>query len=117
VTAVTAAVGLAMISQPAAATTRAGPEVNVRKVFIADLDLTRDRDAAILVERVNRAARTVCTGSYDDWQQFLTNSSWYRACVRQASGQAVASLDNPRVTALHQGGPAPIRLAANGPQD
>lgn len=114
-TAVTAAVGLGMISQPATAKA-ATPAASVRKVPVADLDLTRERDAAVLIERVTRAARVVCAGSYEGWRPYISQSGWYRDCVRGASRRAVAEVDSPMVTALYEGGPRPFLLAANSPQ-
>ena len=68
------------------------------KVSYADLDLSTQAGAATLYSRIRSAAKTVC--GYDDssYRHFA-----FTRCFKQAVGNAVAQVNNPQLTALHQG--------------
>ncbi len=78
--------------QPAAAHAKAWQETASQKVSIRDLDLSREADAKVLIDRVNRAARTVCT--LVDYR-LNTHTFDNDPCVRQARTEAIATLGNP----------------------
>lgn len=90
-----------ILAAPAAAqaTTR---ESTVR---YGDLDLERTADAQVLLRRLDRAALSVCGASIVSVreQQRAVRAS---ACFRETLGRAVASLDAPTVSALHDARPA-----------
>jgi UrcA family protein len=69
------------------------------KVSYADLDLSTQAGAATLYSRIRGAARQVC--GYDG-MTYLDHTSWKR-CFNGAVGDAVAKVNSPRLTALHQG--------------
>jgi UrcA family protein len=68
------------------------------KVSYADLDLSTQAGATTLYNRIRSAARTVC--GYDDapYGHFA-----FKRCFKQAVGDAVAKVNSPQLTALHQG--------------
>lgn len=103
-----AALGLAGAAtaeeRTAAATARVAP---VRQ---ADLDLSSERDAKIMLQRLRRAAGAVCDAPQ------LTNPSpatrrAMAACREEAHGEAVRLLDAPMVTRLHTTGVSAVSYA------
>jgi UrcA family protein len=72
------------------------------KVKYADLDLTSEAGARALLQRLHRAAKTVCGDRGDDpFERYL-----WAPCVADATNRAVATLGNPLVTALNGSAPA-----------
>jgi UrcA family protein len=69
------------------------------KVGYADLDLNTQAGAATLYDRIRGAARQVC--GYEG--QTFTDQALWRSCFNGAISDAVATVNNPRLTALHQG--------------
>jgi len=69
------------------------------KVSYADLDLSTQAGATTLYNRIRGAARTVC--GYEG--PGFTDKAIWRSCFKDAVGNAVAKVNNPRLTALHQG--------------
>ena len=98
-----------LAAAPQTASAMEKPTVLSRKVSYHDLDLRREADAKILISRINRAARYVCSGS--DWRSEFMYSTAYRAGVRDSTSRAVAGLDSPVVTALFNQS-AKIKLAS-----
>lgn len=78
-------------------------------VSYADLDLTRDADALVMVARIRDAADVTCDAAYPGRFQ----ASHHRRCVRIATSQAVHRLHAPVVTAMLRGVPATTTLAMN----
>lgn len=76
------------------------------KVSQADLDLTQPRDAAILLTRVEKVARSWCV---EPGHQSTTTAS----CIRMVMTDVVGRVDEPAVTAawIDRIGPA-VRLAS-----
>ena len=77
----------------------AGDEVvDVLRVSYADLNLYTEVGADVLYHRLRRAAALVCTprGSLAE----VVKAGW-RACYDKAMNSAVASVNKPMVTALH----------------
>lgn len=70
------------------------------KVSFADLDLNKPADAATLYKRIQRAAQVVCgprvSGS-ELWRMYDA-----RRCVQRAIGDAVAQVNRPTLSAVHQ---------------
>jgi len=69
--------------------------VGVEKVSYGDLNLATEAGAKVLYRRLRRAADQACT-----IQGSLVNAGW-RACYVKALNSAVASVNKPMVTALH----------------
>lgn len=103
-----ATVGLSVMAQPASA--NIGGETVSQTVKFRDLDLNRADDAQALLRRIRRAATMVCTGR-PSLDAYTFSSRTARNCIKQASGEAVAKLDHPVVTAMYQGGPQPVQIA------
>jgi len=84
------------------------PTVIVR---FADLDLTHIQGVAVLYQRLNRAAETVCA---PESSQGL-RSGPYKMCRQIALGMAVAKIDRPALTAYYRakfgGANATIQIA------
>jgi UrcA family protein len=72
--------------------------VGVEKVSYGDLNLATEAGAKVLYRRLRRAAALVCTprGSLAE----VVKAGW-RACYDKAMNSAVASVNKPMVTALH----------------
>lgn len=69
-----------------------------------DLNLSNAAGARVMLQRIKAAASRVCGGAPD--LRFPVEVRRYRQCVRFAVDQAVAQLNRPMVTALHNGRPA-----------
>lgn len=68
------------------------------KMKYADLDLTSETGARVALQRIDRAAKTVCGDLSDDtFDRFYL----WGPCVAHATNRAVAQLGNPMVTALN----------------
>jgi UrcA family protein len=68
-------------------------------VSFAELDLNTEAGVAILYQRLQGAARTVC-GSVDARQ--LAQQARWTACYKKALADAVTQVDRPQLTALHR---------------
>lgn len=95
------ALGLAGIA--AAEERPLAPTERVAPVRQNDLDLTSERDASIMLQRLRRAAGSVCDAPE------LTNPTpatrrAMAACREEALNEAVRLLAAPRVTRLHEAG-------------
>jgi len=69
------------------------------RVGYGDLDLNTQAGAATLYNRIRGAARTVC--GYEG--STFTDQAIWRSCFSGAVSDAVATVNSPRLTALHQG--------------
>ncbi|HKS57327.1 MAG TPA: UrcA family protein [Steroidobacteraceae bacterium] len=76
-------------------------------VNYTDLDLTRSVDTARLYSRLKYASQKVCN-SYDSRE--LRTRDLYSACFDKALNNAVAEVNDARLTSLHAAEPK-IRLA------
>jgi UrcA family protein len=72
--------------------------IGVQKVSYRDLNLDTEAGAGVLYRRIRRAAEEVCTpqGSLNE----VVKAGW-RACYDRAMNSAVAAVNKPMVTALH----------------
>jgi UrcA family protein len=68
-------------------------------VRYADLDLTTNAGASMLYHRIQGAARDVC-GSHG--RSSVAFAEW-QVCVKDAIGNAVATVRSPLLTALYSG--------------
>ena len=74
-----------------------------------DLNLATRQGAETLYRRITAAAYMVC------WPQYhggLKGDADLHACIRDATAKAVAKVDNPMLTAIHDHTPLPTALAA-----
>jgi UrcA family protein len=91
---------LALFNEPAIA-----DEVAAVTVNYADLDVSKPAGAQQLYQRIKSAARKVCAplNGKDLHRMFL-----WRDCYEQAVADAVATIDRPALSALHQSERSPI---------
>jgi UrcA family protein len=87
----------ASLAAPAAA----NPDQVSVAVGIGDLNLGVQPGAAIALRRIHAAARSIC-GPAPDIKD-LDRTAEDRDCMAASMGSAVASLNNPLVTALYTG--------------
>jgi|SRR6516162_3671010 UrcA family protein len=89
-------------------------DVHFVAVRFSDLDLTRSEGAAVLYQRLQAAAKTVCA-SLD--ARDLASQMRFRDCVQTGIGSAVAKIDRPVLTAYYKahtnGRDATIQIAKN----
>jgi UrcA family protein len=103
-----AALATTAFAAPAAAETAESRSV---VVHFGDLDPARTEDAALLLKRIDRAARRAC-GGRPAGAAMLTEARGYRSCVRKAVAGAVDRLAAPVVSALYnERSGRPIALA------
>ena len=74
-------------------------DVHFIDVHFADLDLTRSEGAAVLYQRLEAAAKSVCA-SLD--ARDLTSQTHFKGCVETAIGSAVAKVDRPALTSYYK---------------
>ena len=79
--------------------THAGREVRQQRVSYADLNLRTEAGARTLLDRIQGAAKKVC--SPEPAPPDLTDQADYKTCLRDANAGAVADLGNARVSALY----------------
>jgi len=94
------ALALAMALPAAAQAATAFEATKVVSVRHNDLDLSRSKDARVMMRRLDRAALAACDArgfSARAYQETVRRS----ACYQQSLDSAVASLNVPTVTALH----------------
>ena len=72
--------------------------IGVKKVSYADLNLDTEAGARVLYRRLQQAAGEICT-SLESMDAVL-RATW-SACDHNALNSAVASVNKPRVTVLH----------------
>ena len=78
-----------------------------RAVRVSDLDLSNEASARALIQRIRTTATHVCTRASGRvaTDPLLWTSRNFRDCVQNASDRAVASVNQPMVTALYTGKP------------
>jgi UrcA family protein len=92
---------LVLGSLPASAATRGVPADTLKvTVRFADLDLARPQDAEVLYQRIQFAARLVCTDSSAPWDG-RRSRNWIR-CFNGVVEDAVRGIDQPLLTALYR---------------
>jgi UrcA family protein len=88
--------GLAL---PAHADGAASGEPNITVKF-RDLDLSKPEGVATLYQRIERSARLVCTDSSSPYD--AGRVATFERCYKAAIQDAVSSIDQPQLTALHR---------------
>jgi UrcA family protein len=88
---------LALFSANAAASTAASAPTY--EVHFADLDLTSKQDTQRLYSRLRIAAREVC-GDFAERKSPVMRDR-YKGCMNQALTDAIETIGNPALTALH----------------
>ena len=94
----------ALLAATATAGARAAqpnPDVLTVRVPVADLNLASQQGAAVALRRIRRAAGSICGGQPAAAE--LKRLALYDSCMRSTVSKAVASLDNPLVTAQYAG--------------
>ena len=93
----------AAVAVAPAALAAAPPPPPGLKVAYADLNLREPGDAPAMLQRIRRAAASICAPDANGHAEILAAD----ACRRQAVARAVATLDAPAVTAaLHDASPS-----------
>jgi UrcA family protein len=107
-----AALALAALTQPASA--GGGFVQSSVTVSYADLNLSSPEGAKALYKRIKQAATTACGPKPAGivLQRFASAQWEYKSCIRGAVDNAVASLNNPLVSAYHNGGKRALVAAA-----
>ena len=77
----------------------ADTETHSKTVSYADLDLGREAGARTLLQRISGAAKVVC--GPEAQTRDLQDAKFYKSCTQQAADRAVASVNNPGVSALY----------------
>jgi len=95
-----ATVAASVITSGAQASPR-DPDLITVRVSVADLNLASKPGASVALQRIRRAATSICGD--EPRVNDLSRMALYDACLRSTVGRAVASLDNPLVTALYGG--------------
>ena len=99
----TAWVALLALASAAASANPNDTEERTEKVNYEDLNVNTLAGASILYDRIERAARAVC-GAEDN---LVPHGQW-KSCYRMAIAAAVARVNSPWLTAIHDnktGGP------------
>ena len=98
---------LALASAAAGANPEDTEEVQSENVNYEDLNLTTLAGVTQLYGRIERAARLVCGPNTDQ-----SRMGQWKTCYRLAVAAAVARVNNPMLTAVHDSRTAPPKLAA-----
>ena len=98
---------LALASAAAGANPEDTEEVPSENVNYEDLNLTTLAGVTQLYGRIERAARLVCGPNTDQ-----SRMGQWKTCYRLAVAAAVARVNNPLLTAVHDSRTAPPKLAA-----
>lgn len=78
-------------------------------ISYADIDLNTEHGARTMLQRIEHAARDVCGDT--NGRITLSERTIVRRCVTETKANAVTQLNNPTVTAMHQGA-APAMIVA-----
>lgn len=82
------------------------------RVPISDLNIDRRAGAQVALNRMNEAARQICSNTGTDLLR-LQMSAQRASCAKQAVDTAVAALDSPVVTALNSEQETPATMLAS----
>jgi len=98
---------LALASAAASSNPSDTDELHTMKVDYADLNVHTLAGAAVLYHRIERAARDVCGPDTD-----LSRHGQWKSCCRMAITAAVAKVNSPWLTAIHDNKTTGPKLAA-----
>lgn len=106
-----AAIATVSVSALSVLATAQASELPARKVTVSleRFDLSKQAGADSAYASLRRAARVVCA-PFESRE--LKAKKLHRQCFEDALANAVADIDSPRLTALHQSDPT-LRLAAS----
>jgi UrcA family protein len=99
---------LALASAAASGNPNDADDVRSEKVTYEDLNINTLAGASILYSRIERAARQVC-GSEGD---ISPHYGQWKSCCRMAIAAAVAKVNSPWLTAIHDSKTSGPRLAS-----
>lgn len=88
-----------LLASAATADPKGSDQVRSAVVGFGELDLSKRAGADALYKRIRSAAATVCNVNQSRESQRIARS---RACFRSAVDGAVAQVNHPRLSALHQ---------------
>ncbi len=91
--------GVLLVAMAFAPLAFAEPRGTSITITSADLDLHDPRDAAVMADRVDQAARQACGGSARFWDEYRVARAWtvahFDACRSAAQADALARLGAP----------------------
>jgi UrcA family protein len=91
----------------APAMTMAAPDAGLAgttmKVSYADLNLEKEEGAEILYQRLQKAAKQVCSVRTLSLKGSLTEAAAKTSCIRDTLGEAVKHVNNQHVNKIHAG--------------
>ena len=100
------AIGLAALALAAPMAVRAqtaDQATTTARASYAGLDLSREQDARVMLDRVNAAALEACGASQESFSEY--QAAVQRSdCYREGVSQAVAQLNAPEVSSLYRRG-------------
>jgi UrcA family protein len=80
------------------------------KIKFSDLDFSQPEAAAVLYGRIEMGARLVCEDSASPWD--ARRSTTFQRCYTAVIEDAVARVNQPRLTALHREKTKPVLVGA-----
>jgi UrcA family protein len=83
------------------------------KVKFDRLDFNNAAAVADLYRRIRLSAHLVCTDTSSPWD--ASREQTYKRCYSGTVDKAVAQVNRPQLTALHQGKEQPVRVGARTP--
>jgi UrcA family protein len=103
----TAWLALITLASAAASANPHEDEIRSEKVNFADLNVNNLAGVNVLYDRITRAARSVCTPADE-----FAHHSEYAKCCATAVDAAIAKVNNPLLSAVHQNRQGGPKLAA-----
>ena len=100
---VIATVAVIAFSVPAMATATDDLKGKSEKVVYSDLNVVKEAGAQALYRRLQQASKRVCGVESVQNAGGIRIMSEQRDCYRDAMNKAVARIDNPTLTAIHEG--------------
>ena len=73
------------------------------KVSYADLNIEKQEGAEILYQRLQKAAKQVCSGRTLTVKGSLTEAAARKSCIRDTLDEAVKQVNNQYVNKIHTG--------------
>jgi UrcA family protein len=103
----TAWLALITLASAAASANPREEEIRSEKVNFVDLNLNTLAGVNVLYDRITRAARSVCAPADE-----FAHHSEYAKCCQTAVDAAIAKVNNPLLSAVHQNRQGSPKLAA-----
>ena len=83
------------------------------RVKFDHLDFDKPAAVADLYRRIQLSARLVCTDASSPWD--ASREETFKRCYSATVDKAVAQVNRPQLSALHQGKEQPVRVGAKTP--